>query len=228
MNLTNLRTLVRAITPGAKTSNVKNPLLNIVINSIVVDIAAYTKCLKTNAKFTITAEDYDYSLSSVLTDFLVPDKPGLWWDNGTRWKKLNPRTLEWLDKNKPNWRDLDSDDPQDYSIDGDVLTLSPTPDTTLTDGLWMYYGEKPVDMTSGDHYPFSGSTTEIPHLSIFDWAIVYGSKWKILPMINLKYADEYNRDKNQYLNEREEKFNLFKRRPDISAEARFQGPKVRS
>ena len=226
MKLSDLRMLSRAIVPGSKVSAISDPLLDIVINSIVVDIAAYTKCLPTSGTFNVTADDDTYSLSSLLTDFLVPDKPGLWWNNGDMWKKVGPRTLQWLDENKPNWRDLESDDPRDYDISGDVLTVVPAPAVTLASGFKLYYCKKPVTMASGDSYPFSGTTVEIPHLSIFDWAIAYGAKWKLMPMLAQNYVDDFGRDKNLYLNEREEKYRMWKRRPDLSAsdETRLRGP----
>jgi hypothetical protein len=229
MKLSDFRTLVRAIVPGATVSKIADPLLDIIINSIVVDIAAYTKCLPTNGTFNVTADDDTYSLSSLLTDFLVPDKSGLWWNNGDMWKKVYPRTLQWLDENKPNWRNLESDDPKDYDISGDVLTVVPAPAVTLASGFKLYYVKKPVTMASGDSYPFSGTTTEYPHLSIFDWAIAYGAKWKLMPMLDQNYIDDFGRNRNLYLTEREEKYKLFKRRPDISAstDTRLQGPTAR-
>jgi hypothetical protein len=229
MKLSDIRKIVRAIVPGATISKIDDPLLDIVINSIVVDIAAYTKCLKTSGNFNVTADLDVYNLSTVLPSFLVPDKSGLWWNNGDMWKKVKPRTLQWLDENKPNWRDLESDDPADYDISGDVLTIVPAPAVTLASGFKLYYAKKPVDMASGDSYPFSGSSTEYSHLSIFDWAICYGAKWKLLPMLSQNYIDDYGRDKNLYLNEREEKYKEFKRRPDISADSdtRLQGPSSR-
>lgn len=229
MKLSDIRMVVRSIVPGALVSKISDSLLDIVINSIVVDIAAYTKCLPTNSTFNVTANTGTYNLSSLLTSFLVPDKPGLWWNNGDMWKKVYPRTLQWLDENKPNWRNLESDDPKDYDISGDVLTVVPAPETTLASGFKLYHCKKPVTMASGDSYPFSGTEVEIPHLSIFDWAIVYGAKWKIMPMLAQNYIDDFGRDRNLYLNEREEKYKMFKRRPDISAstDTRLQGPSAR-
>ena len=229
MTLEDFRKIIRGITPGLKESKLDDPFLDLVINSMVVDVVAYTKCLPTEGTFTVTAETGTYNLSSVLTNFLVPDKPGLWWNDGEQWQKLNPRTMQWLDENRPNWRDLDSDDPQDYDIRGNVITIVPKPDTTLASGFKMYYGKKPTNMTSPSHYPFSGSTVEIPNLIIFDYSIIYGSRWKLKGVLS-KYRDEYNQDQNLYLQERERAYAMYKRRPDISAsrDTRFQGPSVRT
>jgi hypothetical protein len=144
------------------------------------------------------------------------DKSGLWWNNGTTFKPVNPRTLKWLDINVPNWRNRSSGSPLNYSIDADILTVSPPPETALTDGFWLYYGKKPTPMTENDHYPFSGSTTEFTHLSIFDFAIILFVKMRLEPMLN-KNADA-NLSRQEYLQEREEKKNLFYRRKDISSD----------
>ena len=229
MTLNNLRILARALIPGAKESVISNTVLDLILNNGVRDIAAYTACLKTNKKFTVTADQFEYNLSTVIGNFLVVDKSGLWWNAGTaastNWEKLNPKTLKTIDKDRPTWRDEDSDDPQDYSIDGDILTLVPTPDTTLASGLWLYYGRVPTNMTTTSHYPFSGSTTEYAHLLVFDDAILAYAKWKILSSLNKK-QDEALAVK-EYMTIREEKFSLFKRRPDISAYTKLQGQKIR-
>jgi len=226
MTLSQLRQTGRALIPGAKVSVVKNASFNLILNEGVKDIAAYTVCLKANKKFKITADKYEYSLSSFIGDYVAVDKMGLWWNNGSKWKQLYPRTLKWFDINRPNWRDLGSGDPLYYSIDSDIVTLSPTPDTTLASGLWLYYGSAPVSMSKDSDYPFSGSETELTHLSIFDYSIIAFARWRILPML----SNDANADKlyQEYKLEREEKLNMLKRRKDIanSAEMRLRGPRI--
>ena len=120
MILTNLRALCRSMIPGCKVDVVPDTVLDLLINEGVKDIAAYTKCLPTNKRFNAVASQgtalNPYVLSSVIGDYLVVDKPGLWWNQGTvaapDYKKLNPRTQEWLDGNRPNWRDIDDGYPQ--------------------------------------------------------------------------------------------------------------------
>lgn len=231
MTLSQHRILLRGRVPGAKVSVGDNTIVDLILNNAVIDIAAYTACLKANKKFNVVADNSEYNLSSVIGNFLCVDKSGLWWNAGTasspNWRQLNPSTMKGFDVNWPNWRDLDSDNPQDYNVEGDVLKTVPTPDTSLTDGFWLFYGKKPAAMTQDGHYPFSGSTTEFTHLSIFDEAIQLYARWKIVPLINQKAdEDKLHRD---YLAEREEKYNLFQRRLDITAsdDCRLQGPQVR-
>ena len=233
MNLTNLKLLARAYVPGAKeTDVVTDPVLTLLLNQGVVDIATKTACLKKSKTFTVTADDYDYSLSSVLGDYLTMDKPGIWWNAGTvaspNWQKLDPRTMKYFDTNSPSWRDDDSDDPLEYSIEGDVLTLRPTPDTTLANGLWVYYGAMPIAMSAGAHFPFTGTSTEYTHLSIFDDAILAFVEWKLQKALN-KGQDPYAAKAKAYLGILETKEVLFKRRLDINAhrDTKFQGRKLR-
>ncbi len=225
MTLANLRILARGFTPEAVTSRIDADTIDLILNNGVIDISAFTCCLKSSKKFNAIAEQSEYSLSTVLGDYLTPDKPGLWWYDSSKWKQIYARTLAYLDKNKSNWRDLSSGDPQDYAIDGDTLTMSPKPNTSLTEGLWFYYGKKPTNMTSPEHYPFSGSTTEYTHLSIFDDAILEYAKWKIFPMFNKLTGEDLS--EKRYYRIRQEKFDLFKTRRDISIseDARMLGPK---
>ena len=226
MTLSQLRQTGRALIPGAKVSVVKNASFNLILNEGVKDIAAYTVCLKANKKFKITADKYEYSLSSFIGDYVAVDKMGLWWNNGSKWKQLYPRTLKWFDINRPNWRDLGSGDPLYYSIDSDIVTLSPTPDTTLASGLWLYYASVPSQMEKDSHYPFSGSTTELTHLSIFDYSIIAFARWRILPMVSKDaIADKLYQE---YVTEREIKMGMLYRRSDISntAEMRLRGPRI--
>jgi hypothetical protein len=71
-------------------------------------------------------------------------------------------------------------------------------------------------MTDPAHYPFSGSATELTHLTIFDEAILKYAKWKINPMFN---KDMMDLSENEYKREREEKTWLSGRRKDIAASA---------
>lgn len=226
MTLSQLRTLARAMIPGAKLQVINNDVLDLILNEGVKDIAAYTICLKTNKKFNAEANVSEYNLSSKLGDYLTVDKPGLWWYNTSQWRPVYPKTLKWLDENKPNWRDSSSGSPLYYSIDADILTITPAPDTAATNGLWLYYGKKPTAMTAEGHYPFSGSTTELTHLSMFDMAIIKYAKWCIEPMLN-KEGDS-NLSLQEYMKERAEKMSLLYKRKDISASpaTRLQGPRV--
>lgn len=220
MNLGELKTLTRGSVPGAKSSIVKPSTLELFINMAVLDIAVYTACLKANKKFNVTADKSEYSITEFIDDYLTADTSGLLWNNGSEWQLLDPMTLASLDKDYPYWRDHSSNDPLRYTIDGDIITLNPAPDTTLSSGLWLYYGKKPEKMTASSHYPFTGNDTELPYLKMFDEAIIKYVEWKIAPILNKKSEEAVLLQ--SYQASREEKFTLFKRRKDIATVAKLK------
>lgn len=235
MTLANLRTLTRAITPGATTGVIPsdNVLLDLILNKGVEEIAAYTACLPTNKKFNAVASQGDasdpYIISTVIGNYLTVGGGGLWWNQGSvaspQWKKLYPRTIEYLDENRTNWHEIADGTPEDYTIDGDNLYIVPAPVSSLTSGLWLFYSKTPGTMSDATHYAFSGSTTNLTHLSMFDFAIVYYARSKISPMLNKETGE--NLSYAEYIKERDEKFDLLKNNADFAQQARFQGPLVR-
>ena len=98
MTLSELRSLLRLYVPHALTSVITDIQLNLILNEGVNDIASRTLCLPADTKFNAVADQQDYDLSSVVSRFLVIDKEGLFWTNGTRYKQLLPKTMKWLDE----------------------------------------------------------------------------------------------------------------------------------
>jgi len=236
MTLLQLRQVTRAMIPGAKVEVIDNTLLDILLNAGVKDIASYCECMPTSKKFDAVASQGDianpYVISTVISDFSTMGSGGLWWNEGTvaspSWKKLEPRTVEWLDENRSNWREIADGTPEDYAIDGNNIYVVPAPVSALTSGFWLSYNKIPTDMTTTSHYPFYGTTTEYTHLNLFDFAICYFARWKIIPMLGKDTMnDDFNRNQNLYISERAEKFGLYQRRADIAQTAIFQGPIVR-
>lgn len=231
MNRGNLRKIARSLVPGAKIAMVSNETVNLLMEAGILDIATHAICLPTNKKFTVTADKDEYSLSSVIGDFLVVDKPGLWWNAGTAtdpdWQEVYPKTIKLMDRDRPSWRDDDSDEPLDYFIKGDILTIKPTPDTTLADGAWLYYGKRPTIMTKDSHFPFTGAT-EWDHLSVFDEAITTYLEWKLGKIVAKGKNVAGGVTHKDYEAVRAQRTALFNRRPDIAAhrKTKLQGPKV--
>lgn len=211
--------------------------IDIVINEAIKDIAASTLCLPTSKKFNAVASQgtaiNPYLISSVIGNFLCAGKGALHWNQGTvaapQWKRLDPRTVAWLEENRPNWKEISDGSPQEYAIDGDNLYIIPAPVSSLSNALWLFYNQTPSPMSADASCPFSGTTTEMAHLSMFDMAIIYYTRWKCMPMLGKEYnQDNYSLQKNLYINEREEKKAWLKRRPDIANDsyASFKGPKI--
>ena len=141
MTLQNLRNLARMVIPSLKTDVVPNVTtatqigLDLVLNEGVKDIAAFTGCLPTNKKFNAVASQgtvaNPYKISSVANDYLTMNGGGLAWNAGTaavpQWKTLNPQTIEWMNENRSNWREIAAGTPEDYLIDNDNIIIVPAP-----------------------------------------------------------------------------------------------------
>jgi hypothetical protein len=240
MNLQNLRNLAREIIPSLKVDQKPNETtttqigLDLILNEAVKDIAAFTGCLPTNKKFNAVASQgtvaNPYVLSTVIGNFFTMSGGGLCWNEGTaaspQWKTLNPRTIEWMNEHRNNWREIAAGTPEDYVIDGDNLIIVPAPVSSLASGFWLFYGKAPTVMSATSHFPFSGSTTELTHLSPFDMAIIYFARMVISPMYNLQTNE--NLSLSQYTKERNEKMGLIRKRDDLSQVAVFQAPLIRA
>lgn len=228
MNRGNLRAIARSLVPGAKINTISNVRVNLLMEAGILDIALHSKCLPADKKFDIVANQDEYSLTSVIGDFLVMDKSGLWWNVGDAdtpdWQEVYPRTRKRMDRRTPSWRDEDSDDPYEYFIKGDILTIKPTPDTALSDGGLLYYGQKPTAMTTDSQFPFVGTTTERTHLSVFDEVITTYLEWKLGKIVS-KGKGKGGVTEKDYLRVRAERIALFNRRPDIAAhrDTKMQG-----
>ena len=227
MNLGNLRTLSRAYNPEAKINAVSNVVLDLILNNGAKDVASKSICLPTDTQFNTVADQGKYDLSSELSRFLVIDKPGLWYKDAadSDYVRLYPRTIKWFDTNRPSWRDEGSGNPILYYQNGNTLGLVPAPDTAITKGLWIYYGQAPVSMVTTSHYPF-GYGSEISRLLPLHEAILAYASWKLVKAMN-KGQDAYRLGENEYARTLEAKMAEIKRRLDISAsrESRFQGRK---
>jgi hypothetical protein len=208
--------------------------LDLILNEGVKDIAAFTGCLSTNKKFNAVASQgtvaNPYIISTVIGNYLTMAGGGLCWNQGTvtvpQWKTLCPRTIEWMNDNKSNWREIADGTPEDYVIDGDNIIITPAPVASLTSGLWLFYGKAPTSMVADSSYPFTGSTVEMTHLSIFDMAIILFARNKISPMFN-KVTDA-NITLLEYIKERKEKWELITKRDDLAQVVKFQGPLIRA
>jgi hypothetical protein len=163
----------------------------------------------------------------VADDFLLPGLTGLWWYNGTDWEALDPYTLKQLKSEFPLWMDDNSGDPQRYVVDNDRLIIHPKPDTTLADGfMFDDYIKAATWMTSGDHYPFTGSTTELHRLKDLDDAVIDYVRWKLQAMIGKDQKGVIS--EQDYFNQINIKSRLIKRRPDLPSNSQFKmkGPTI--
>jgi len=216
MNFANLKTLSRGYVPQAKVNVISNTNRDIILNEGARKVARLTKCLPVNETFNVVADQREYDLSSVVTRYLLPDKPGLWWYDSGEWVQMIPKTKKWLDRHKPNWRDSSSGNPYYYYIDGDTLGLEPPPDTAGTDYFKFYFFQKPQQMSSNAHYPF-GYDTEISRLAGLSEAILLYWRWKALRIVGKAKGNEIIIAKKDFYEEITIQSKLLEERPDISA-----------
>lgn len=207
-----LKDMFFAEVASAKPAKFTDTVLDNIFKRAARDLAIYGVLLPTDSKFAAVADQSQYNLSSVLTNYLTPDRPGLWWNSGTvsvpSYKQLDAVTVEWMDINRRNWRDAEAGEPQVYWIEKNVLNVWPKPEDSLTDAFWFYYGQGAYNVGSDDEYFFYG-TTELPHLAIFDDALLSFAKWKSLGGLDKK--DDYMAAEKAYYREREEKCGLANR-----------------
>jgi len=179
MKLSELKTFGRAIVPAAKMQKIDDTLFELILRQGAIDVAKLTLCLPANKKFASQASIGDYSLSTIDSRFLTLEESGLWWQNGTQYKKLYARTREWMDNTIENWRDRAAGTPQWWFREGDTITVIPKPTAAVADSFWIYYGRIPLPMSSEDHYPF-GNTVEIAHLNPLSHNIIDYLRWRAL------------------------------------------------
>lgn len=227
MNRGNLRSLVRFYIPSAKKSRISDTLVNLVIQEAVNFIATELFPILENKKFDAEDGVYEYDTKTIVDRFLGIAPSGLWWNSGSAdspaWIEVLPKTLKWLDENMADWRDLDESDPQYYAQDGDNLIIVPTPDTDLTNGFWLWFGQKPTDMASDDSYPWDSSNNRLSFLS---HTIMKYVEWRISPGLKQKQISILSGQ--EFRAELEKARKLLARRLDISAhrKTRLQGRRI--
>ena len=181
MNLDNLKLMARAIMPKAKLNTIDNELLELILNNGAKDVASKSLCLPANATFDSTADTYtsDYNLNTVISRYLTMDRAGLWYRESTssQYKRLFPKTIEWMDKHYPTWRDVSASDPTHYLVDKNKITVYPGTDTVIINAFKIYFYQLPTDMTDGSHYPF-GNTSELTHLQPLSDAVLAYWEWR--------------------------------------------------
>ena len=223
MNLSSWKSYLRAVIPAATISSVPDAMLTQVLNSGALDIAKKTLCLKKNQQFNVVAGQGQYDLNAILGDYLTPDKSGLYWNNGTEFTEVFPKTTKQLDNEYPNWRILSPGNPQFYAIEETILTVVLTPNTSLVNGFWFYYTPMSTDMVNSGDFPFVGSANEIRRLRIFDESLEAYCRWKISPMLN---KDGQDQTQVIYKATLDEATGLWDKRPDIFSEAKLRVPNV--
>lgn len=227
MQLSQAKTLARAYVRSAKKNIINDAALELILYQGIKDVARKTYCLPTDEKFNVVANDRDYNLSDNLTRYLMPDEIQMRWLNRSKWQRVYLRTMQWMDKHQPNWRDASAGDPQHYSVDGEYLSVYPKPAASVSDGFWFYFFQAPQQPILGSHYLF-GHDSEIERLMILDEAVLLYWKVRAYKILGKKEEviiaalGEYDKEVN-------EKIDLLGDRPDISSsgKTKYQGRLIR-
>jgi len=148
------------------------------------------RTLLDKATVNLVAEQQEYVVSGATSlidddDFLAIDLRGggVQFNDTARWiaePEFQPKTKEWLDKNRVDWRSRSSTtSPLFWYLDSGeetenlVIGLVDKPDANGTNLLWIHYLGRGVLMTAATHFPWTGSTTQLVHLEPYEVLLVY-------------------------------------------------------
>jgi hypothetical protein len=204
--------------PNIKETGLNDEQLATLLSQGVDEVNMHAKVYKTYTDFAIVAEQQIYNLSTIAASYLGMDKKGVFFkDSSSQWREVYAKTSEWIRSVYPNWLNVSSVAvPKYFWVDGDELGFYEKPSTSLANGGRIYHLKKSTPMTNNDHYPFTGSATEITAFRPLDDAIIAYVRWKVTPA--------FGQNTDQDLRELEFKKECrrgamqVRRRPDLWAE----------
>lgn len=122
-------------------------------------IAGKLRLFPTSGSINIVASTNYYDLISNFTTFLNIDRDGgVHYYDGTDYKPLKIVSKNWLETYIPDWRNAAEDEPVACYREGKYLFVYPTPSTSVTSGLKVYYFASPDDMAANTSDPFNSRT----------------------------------------------------------------------
>ena len=216
--------MARLYVPEAPTTVITDVNAYIILNAGAQEFVKHTLCLPTETDFTCTAETPNYALSSVVPTYLGIQREGLWWYDtvSSKWVRLNGTSPGYMWKNYSTWLNDTSGSPMRYWIDGDILWVHPTPDTTkLLTGFKLYHFAKATDVTADGQYFFSGSTTQIPWLAPYEETLLQYYKWKVNQIIG--YGQKAEEARTMFYAVAEKAKSELLARPDLINQMKTKG-----
>jgi len=179
MKLSEFRSLIRLLVPGANINRVPNVTLDIIINKGARDVNSRAKVLIKSGYFNAVADVGAYRIheQSDITDFVLVGESGLWYNRGSvaspNYQQLDGVNRTYLNEYHKNWHVADSSNTLYAIFDPNLITVYPKPTAALDNAFFLPdYVHQTTDMGSGDDYPFTGSTTEYPGLEVLDDSII--------------------------------------------------------
>jgi hypothetical protein len=167
--------------PNTNQSGVTDAYYTTLINQACDQVNLITKSYEDSTDFDIEAEKESYQLSVSVPLFLGTSKRGVFFlDADDQWQNITQKTIAWIESVYPQYLNASSAAlPNWYYIDGDDIGFYPKPSTASQ--ARITYLKKATPMVAGDHFPFSGSTTELTYLIPLDDAIISYVRWKMSP-----------------------------------------------
>ena len=221
MKLSRFLVRLKSEVPSINQIGATDDQLTDILNEGVDKVNVFTKVYKGYTDFAIEAEKQIYNLSTVVPTFLGISKPGVFFkDSNSAWQVVYPKTLAWLSKTYPTFLNASSVAvPKWYWQEGDDLGFHNKPSTSLANGCRIYHLKKGTPMSSGDHYPFTGSTTQITAFEPLDDGILAYAKWQLTPafgkMIDIDLGEQ------RFLKECRKGAKQIKRRPDLTLDSSY-------
>ena len=185
----NLLAYIRLRIPEiSSTTVISDANMLILTNLICKEFADLTECLPTYTQFDTVNGTQIYSVSTEIPTYLRMRKEGAFWydTTNTKWTQLRSRLFSQINEHEKTWINRGSGSPLYFWIEGNEIGLHPKPDTTtlLDTGVRVYHYAQSTNMDGGTKYPFSGSTTQYPHLAQYDETIVDGVRYKVKQILN--------------------------------------------
>lgn len=142
------------------------------INDAQRTIQGYTKAVKTDTTYTVTASTQAVTLNARTMDVLRVE---ITRSNGDVFQ-LEGTTKDDLDFNYPNWRNIGAGEPKTWFYDAtnQELNLVPKPDanSVVTNGLNVTSVYTPTDLASASDIPFDSNNQMVPyHDSIVNYVV---------------------------------------------------------
>jgi hypothetical protein len=220
MKLSQFITRVKIQCPNI--SGVDDDAITLLLNEACDKVNLLTKVYKTYSDFNVVAEQQTYNFSTIATSYLGMDKKGVYLKNSDgEWDEIFPKTKDWIAEQFPDWINADSVSiPEWYWAEGDELGFHQKPSTSYASGGRVYHLKKRTDMSSGDHYPFTGSSTQITALSPLDDAIIAYVRWKLSPAVGA--VTDADLREQEFLKECRKGAMQIKRRPDMTTDSTYQ------
>lgn len=165
-----------------QTSAIDDAFLTTLLNQACNEVNSALQLYKDKTYFNIVANQKNYSLASIVPNFLGRDARGVFFkDSNGDWAKVYPRSENYLSENIVNYLNTSAVPiPQYYCIDGDDFIFEPAADTDQANGGLIFHLKKATPMVNSDDYPFIGTNTgEISALLPADGPIISFCKWKI-------------------------------------------------